>query len=110
MFALSAGLAISNLLSLALTALVGFALGETAVSSVIFIGAMGGLFAGAVSSVAWRMANLMANDLRINALFYFAPALALGWLFAFGQVGDADVTYLIVGLVLTVASNAIASR
>ena len=68
-------------------------------------GATGGLFIAAVGTILWRMANLISTDLGINVMGYLTPALALGWLFAFSQVGEVHVGFLLIGVGVIIAAN-----
>ena len=98
------GMAASNLAASPAVAALGFARGEYASPSALLWGASGGAAIG-VSSILWRMANLLTDDLGINAMNYLIPALALIWLFAFRQVGAVSAAHLIAGLALIIAAN-----
>lgn len=52
------------------------------------------------------MVNLIANKLGINAMGYPPPALALGWLFAFSQVGEVGAGYPLFGVAVIIFANA----
>ena len=71
----------------------------------LIYGAAGGLFIGAFGMTLWRMANLISTDLGINVMGYLTPALALGWLFAFSQVGEVHVGFLLIGVGVIIAAN-----
>ena len=61
--------------------------------------------------LSWRYANLLSDNLGINALIYLVPILALAWLFLAGRVGVERVEYLLIGVELIVGANiAIAFR
>ena len=68
-------------------------------------GVLGGLSIGTVGAVLWRKANLVTDNLGINVLGYFTPALALCWLFAFSQVGDVDFLSLGLGVLTIISAN-----
>ena len=105
LFSTAVGLTICNLTSLPFIASVGFMLNEPISSDALIWGATGGVLVAAVGMTLWRMANLIASNLGINVMGYLAPALALGWLFAFSRVGDIDFWPLVIGVVLIIGAN-----
>ena len=78
---------------------------EPITSDALIYGVIGGLILQSSGVVLWRMANLIASNLGINVMNYLTPALALGWLFAFSQVGDISVGYLTIGIAVIIAAN-----
>ena len=105
LFGVIIGLAIHSLPSLFFVASAGFARNEPISSNVMIYGVAGGLLLQAFGGILWRRANLIASNLEINVLGYFTPALALGWLFAFSQVGDIGIGYLLIGVAIIIAAN-----
>ena len=65
--------------------------------------ALGAIHGG--SSFAFTYANHLSNSDTINSLIYLAPALALGWLWAFTEVTVADPKLFIAGAVGVIAIN-----
>ena len=105
LFSTVVGLAICSLTSLPFIASIGFMRNEPISSDALIYGAAGGLFLGTGGAILWRMANLISTNLEINVMNYLIPALALGWLFAFSQVGDVSVGYLLFGVGVIIAAN-----
>ena len=106
LFSTTVGLTIRYLVALPFIASVGFMLNEPISSDALIWGAMGGgVLVGAVAVILWRMANMISTDLGINVMSYLTPALALGWLFAFSQVGDIDFVTLGIGVVAIISAN-----
>ena len=103
-FGAIAGMAASTSAASPAVAALGFARSESMSPNALLWGASGGAAIG-ISSILWRMANLLSDDLGINAMNYLIPALALIWLFAFRQVGDVSAAHLAVGLTLIIAAN-----
>ena len=62
-----------------------------------------------VASVAWRLANVLADDLAVNGLAYLSSLLALGWLLTFWKVSVARLDLLLVGAVVVVSCNLLSS-
>ena len=106
-FGIVLGIALCNALNFPLTALIGLARGESISRASVAFGAAGGFWAWGLGSIAWRWGNLAARDLEMNAIMYLSPALALGWLWAFSQIGaDVHLGFLAAGLALIIAANA----
>ena len=66
---------------------------------------VGGVFAHALANIARRTANLMTDNLGINAFSYATPIFSLMWLPLFSQVDVARVDYLIIGSAAIIATN-----
>ena len=105
LFGVVAGTIIQTSVSLPAIASIGVWRNEPLSADAMIYGALGGSLLGAGGSVLWRKANLIASDLGINAVGYFTPALALGWLFAFSQVGEIGVGYLLFGVAAIIVAN-----
>ena len=105
LFGVVVGLAICNLAALPLNAVAGFLRTEPISPDAMMFGAAGGLLLGSIAAIVWRMANLITSDLAINVMSYAIPALAVGWLFAFSQVGDISVGYLLIGVAVIIFAN-----
>ena len=67
-------------------------------------GTLGGVFL-AFTAICWRQANLITNNLGVNALWYSTPIFTLVWLFAFSQVFVVRPDYLLIGAAAIIAAN-----
>ena len=105
LFTTSVGLTVCSLASLPFIALVGVMRNEPIAPDSMMYGATGGLLIWAVGTILWRMAILISSNLEINLMNYLTPLLALAWLFAFSQVGDVSVGYLLIGVAAIVLAN-----
>ena len=105
LFGVVVALLVASSLSLPLTALIGTASGESIGASAVVTGLIGGAFAGAVPSLCLRKANLIAQNLGVNALIYVAPGLALLWLFLASRSELARPDYLALGGAAIVMAN-----
>ena len=105
LFGVIAGLLICSSVAIPVTASVGFARDEPVTLQAVALGVVGGLLTTVLGDVVWRKANLITHDLSINALAYLTPVFALGWLFAFGLVGDVNLGYLFIGAAAVVIAN-----
>ena len=105
LFGVVVGITISSLATLPFVALIGFMRNEPLSSDAMMYGAAGGLVLGSLGTVCWRMANLISTNLEINVMNYLTPTLALIWLFAFSQVGEISVGYLLIGVAAIVLAN-----
>ena len=96
----------ANLVSVPLNVSIGLVRGETMgpwpMISSIFIG---GVLIQAIPSICWRAANLITDNLGVNALLYGAPILSLVWLWWFAQIGVARLDYLLIGASAIVGAN-----
>ena len=105
LFGVVVGLTIQSLVSLPIIASIGGWRNEPLSTDAMIYGVAGGLILGTGGSILWRKANLITSNLGINVIVYATPALALGLLFAFSQVGDIDVLLLTVGVGAIIAAN-----
>ncbi len=96
---------IGNFVGSGLNAIVGLASGETIPSGAIVIAVVGGIFAHASANIAWRSANLMTDNLGINAISYATPIFSLVWLFLFAEVDVARLDYLLIGAAAIITAN-----
>ena len=88
-----------------ITLIVGFSIGET-LSLDVFATAVGaGIVFLAGATMLWRHANLITDNLGINAISYATPVLSLFWLFLFSQAEVARVDYLIIGAASIITTN-----
>lgn len=110
LFCLAVAFSVATALMIPISGIIGLAAGETIAGNALYALGGGALLHGAVG-LSWRCANLLSDDLAINALIYLVPILALAWLFLAGRVGVDRVDYLLIGVALIVGSNvAIAFR
>lgn len=89
-----------------LTLALGIARGEALDGGVLWAGVGAGLLTGAIASLLWRSAMLIASDLGVAAIRYLMPVASLGWLLALGLIGDVDLRLLGLGAALIVCANA----
>ena len=85
--------------------IVGFAIGETLPLAAFATAAGAGIVFLAGATLLWRHANLITDNLGINAISYATPILSLFWLFLFSQAEVARVDYLIIGAAAIIAAN-----
>ena len=97
--------AIVAALSLLVNLGVGCLLGERLPQWVLLAGMLTGAFVYAVAGLTWRLSNLGAVNLGVNALGYLSPALTLGLLWVFRQVQVSHPPLLLAGALLVVAAN-----
>ena len=104
LFGIIMGIVICSLITSPLLIVSGVAQNESLSLATIMYGSICGIFGGG-GAIAWRKANLITNDLSINAVLYFTPLASLIWLFVFSQVGEVSIGYLIIGAVAIVIAN-----
>ena len=87
---------------------IGFAVGETMGTELleyVGYGFVGGILVHAPGAVLFRTANLLTNNLGINALAYITPVFSLCWLALISEIGVARPDFLIIGAAAIVAVN-----
>lgn len=108
----------SSALCVVLSAAVGLIRGETVEFSAFAASFVGGAATYAPATVFWRLGNLSATNLGVNALIYGTPVLSLGWLFLLslatvdwhGGIFVFEIVrkdYLAIGVLAIVAANLI---
>ena len=86
LYATSMAIMITGVLSIAMNACIGMASGETiSIAQATGAAALGALVY-ATGSILWRAANILTQDLSLNALTSFTPVLALGWMWSWQSV------------------------
>ena len=106
LFCLAAAFGLATALMIPISGGIGVALGERIeVGTAWWVMCGGALLHGAIG-LSWRGANLLSDNLGINALIYLIPILALLWLFLLGWIGVERVDYLLIGVALIVGANA----
>ena len=95
---------ITNLVSVAASAVIGVAGGES-----IAVGAPEIVVAGGIpiafAWIAWRKANITTDNLGINALSFVTPIMSLFWLFWIAEAEVARWDYLAIGAAAVITSN-----
>lgn len=72
----------------------------------LILGALaGGASLDALGTVFNRTANLVTNNLGVNAIAYATPLLGLAWLYAFWNVGIQQPDSLVIGAAAIVSAN-----
>ena len=84
---------------------IAFSLGEQFTIRVLLAGFLTGLFVVTLGGIAVRQANLLANNLGINALRYTAPLFAILWLFLFRDPNYMNFAFLTIGTTAIIAAN-----
>ena len=105
LFGLAVAIVITDVFSIALNSVIGLAAGEQLEPLHLVIGLVGGMVIYTVGSVTWRLANLLTDNLGINAFGYATPALALVWLLVCSQVAVASLELLIIGAATILTAN-----
>lgn len=111
LFCLAAAFGVATAIMIPISGGIGLVAGESVLDGGAVFVIAGGALLHATVGLSWRCANLLSDNLAINALIYLVPVLALAWLFLAGRVGVERVDYLLIGVALIVGSNvAIAFR
>ena len=66
---------------------------------------LGGMIINTCSIIPWRKANIITNNLGVNAISYCTPILTLTWLFGLGRANVARPDYLIIGAMTIIGAN-----
>ncbi len=96
---------IGALLSGALNLVIGAGMGETVSTNSLVVAVMGGAFAYGVANITYRAANVLTDNLGINAMLYATPLFALLWLSVFSLVNVARLDFLIIGAAAIITTN-----
>ena len=94
-----------SLVSIPVSLVSGFVAGERMTSGAVLTAVVGGAFANAVASVAWRKSVLTADNLGINAIGFAIPVLSLLWLYWIANADVARWDYLIIGATAIITGN-----
>ena len=105
LFGIAVAIVVTDVFSITLNSTIGFATGESLQPIHLLIGFGGGVAIYTLGSITWRLANLMTDNLGINALGYSTPIIALIWLLIFSQVGVVKLDFLVIGAAAVVAAN-----
>ena len=99
---------VTNFFSVFATGAIGVASGETLTWYHVAYGLFGGAAIQAAGSILFRVANVRAENLGVNAIYYLTPLLTLAWLMLLGfglEVSQWDL--LIMGASVIIVSNLI---
>ena len=103
-FCLCAALILVNCASGIISVIIGVRIGESFATRDLGIVAAAGMILG-WAALSWRVANLFASGVAINALMYLEPAIAMGRILALGITAVARVDLLLMGAELIVGAN-----
>ena len=78
---------------------------QYATANTIATAMLGGLIINPCSIIPWRKANIITNNLGVNAISYCTPILTLTWLFGLGRANVARPDYLIIGAITIIGAN-----
>ena len=95
---------ITSLVSVAFNSVVGMASGERMEFPACGVAAFTGAFA-AVGAIAMRKANLVTDNLGVNAMSYFIPVLSLLLLLWIAGAEVVRLDYLAIGAMAIISSN-----
>ena len=82
-----------------------FFLGEQFTTRILVSAMITGLFFVPLGGTTSRLANLLTNNLGINALGYTAPLFAILWLFLFRDPNYINLGFLIIGVTAIITAN-----
>ena len=82
-----------------------FSLKEQFTIHILLAGFITGLFIAALGGIAFRQANLLANNLGINALRYSTLLFSVLWLFLFRDTNYMNFNFLVIGATAIIAAN-----
>ena len=105
LFGVLVALLIAASISVPITLFIGLINRETITIESAIIGIIGGIFAGTLPSISLRKANLITNNLGVNALSYVTPIVALIWLFLASRVDVARIDFLLIGAAAIIVAN-----
>ena len=78
---------------------------QYATANTVAYAILGGMIINTCSIIPWRKANIITNNLGINAISYCTPILTLTWLFGLGRANVARPDYLIIGAMTIIGAN-----
>ena len=105
LFCVVAGIVIAGFFNSALSLVIGFAHGEKLDMWVFCIGIAAGCLINAAASIFIRQANLITDNLTVNAISYLQPVFVLVWLGLFSLIEVPHVDFLIIGTTTIIAAN-----
>ena len=105
MFGAVLGVVASSVIAFPVSAFIGLSAGEKLAIDGFFVSIVAGLFAGAMSTIIWRKANLITHNLGINAIAYMTPIISLIGLFMISKVNVPHPDLLVIGVAAIVTAN-----
>ena len=105
LFCVVTGSVIANTVAIPFNFIAGVISGESITLVVFLSGIFGGFVINAIANIAWRNANLITNNLGVNAISYATPIISLIWLFLFSQVHVPRADFLIIGAAAIIIAN-----
>ena len=105
MFGVLVAFFIANTVAAVLNGYAGMNTGESMDSRTLLTAVVLGAAINGIANVAWRKANLITDNLGINALANTTPVFSLLWLFLFFQVAPERPDYLVIGAVGIITVN-----
>lgn len=105
MFGVLVAFFIANTVAAVLNGYAGMNTGEAMDSRTLLTAVVLGAAINGIANVAWRKANLITDNLGINALANTTPVFSLVWLFLFFQVAPERPDYLVIGVVGIITVN-----
>ncbi len=105
MFGVLVAFFIANTVAAVLNGYAGMNTGEAMDSRILLTAVVLGAAINGIANVAWRKANLITDNLGINALANTTPVFSLVWLFLFFQVAPERPDYLVIGAVGIITVN-----
>lgn len=103
----SAIAAMGNLMALLIFCGLALWTGEAMSGGAFWFAFGGGALLAAFGEIPWRLANLRARDVGVNALAYVSPLFGLAWLYLAGAADVARFDWLALGAALIFACNAL---
>ena len=103
-FATVSALLLTQLICAVISFIVGMRLGEN--SDLLLLWFVGGFLSAGVGDILFRTANVISNNLGVNAIIYVMPIFALALLaIFFPDFGIKQTDYFIVGVLIIIVSN-----
>ena len=97
---------ITHTISLPINLIIALLTGETFDPAQITLALLAGIFIQGSGSILFRLANVLTENLSVNAIYYATPCLTIIWLL-FIQQPVPNPHYLIAGTVAIIAANLI---
>ena len=96
---------IQNIFAGIVLLIISFSLEEQFAMSIFWAAMITGIIIVPLGGTAFRQANLLTNNLGINALRYTAPFFSMLWLFLFRDPNPINLDFLIIGASAIIAAN-----
>ena len=103
-FASVSALLLTQLVCAIISFIIGMRLGEN--TDLLLLWLVGGFLSAGVGDILFRAANVISNNLGVNAIIYAMPIFALALLaIFFPDFGIKQTDYFIVGVLIIIVSN-----